>query len=79
MISYPYQFGNRIRSFNSLYAHCMDAIFISDLHIDDTNPNILRRLNTLIEHETRNIDALYILGDLVEVWVGDDDLSLIHI
>ena len=53
----------------------MDAIFISDLHIDDTNPNILRRLNTLIEHETRNIDALYILGDLVEVWV----LSLIHI
>ena len=75
MISYPYQFGNRIRSFNSLYAHCMDAILISDLHIDDTNPNILRRLNTLIEHETRNIDALYILGDLVEVWVGDDDRS----
>ena len=53
----------------------MNAIFISDLHIDDSNPRILRRLNTLIEDETPNIDALYILGDLVEVWVGDDDRS----
>ena len=53
----------------------MNAIFISDLHIDDSNPHILRRLNTLIEDETPNIDALYILGDLVEVWVGDDDRS----
>jgi UDP-2,3-diacylglucosamine hydrolase len=52
----------------------MNTLFISDLHLDDSRPHI----TTLFEHylasaEVRNADALYILGDLVEAWVGDDD------
>ena len=53
----------------------MNAIFISDLHIDESNPRIFRKFKTLVENETPQLDALYILGDLVEVWVGDDDQS----
>lgn len=52
----------------------MTALFISDLHLDDSRPHI----TSLFEHylagdEVRQADALYILGDLVEAWVGDDD------
>ncbi|GLQ91154.1 UDP-2,3-diacylglucosamine diphosphatase [Dyella acidisoli] len=52
----------------------MSTLFISDLHLDDSRPHI----TTLFEHylasdEVRRADALYILGDLVEAWVGDDD------
>lgn len=52
----------------------MATLFISDLHLDDSRPQI----TSLFEHllaskEVRTADALYILGDLVEAWVGDDD------
>ena len=51
----------------------MSALFISDLHIDETRPDVLAGLQRLVEQEAPTVDALYILGDLVEVWVGDDD------
>ena len=51
----------------------MSALFISDLHIDESRPHVLAGLQRLIETEADTVDALYILGDLVEVWVGDDD------
>ena len=51
----------------------MSALFISDLHIDVTRPAVLAGLRRLVDTETPSVDALYILGDLVEVWVGDDD------
>lgn len=51
----------------------MSALFISDLHIDEARPQVLAGLSQLIETEATTVDALYILGDLVEVWVGDDD------
>lgn len=51
----------------------MSALFISDLHIDETRPQVLAGLQRLIETEAATVDALYILGDLAEVWVGDDD------
>ena len=54
----------------------MSALFISDLHIDESRPHILAGLQRLIETEADTVDALYILGDLVEVWVGDDDDGL---
>ena len=53
----------------------MSALFISDLHIDESRPRILAGLKRLIETDAERVDALYILGDLVEVWVGDDDDS----
>ena len=51
----------------------MTALFISDLHIDETRPAVLAGLRRLVDAEAPCVDALYILGDLVEVWVGDDD------
>ena len=51
----------------------MSALFVSDLHIDESRPHVLAGLQRLIETNAENVDALYILGDLVEVWVGDDD------
>lgn len=51
----------------------MSALFISDLHIDETRPAVLAGLRRLVDTEAPSVDALYVLGDLVEVWVGDDD------
>ena len=51
----------------------MSALFISDLHIDQTRPAVLAGLQRLVAAEASTVDSLFILGDLVEVWVGDDD------
>lgn len=51
----------------------MSALFISDLHIDESRPRVLAGLEQLIEDHASSVDAMYVLGDLVEVWVGDDD------
>jgi len=47
--------------------------FISDLHLEDDRPEIGRQFVTFLEGEARTAEALYILGDLFEYWVGDDD------
>lgn len=51
----------------------MSALFVSDLHIDETRPAVLAGLQRLIDAHADAVDSLFILGDLVEVWVGDDD------
>jgi UDP-2,3-diacylglucosamine hydrolase len=48
------------------------TLFISDLHIDAATPEITRQFTCLLEGEAREAEALYILGDLFESWVGDD-------
>lgn len=51
------------------------TLFISDLHLDDKRPDILRAFLHFLEREAPAAQALYILGDLFEAWVGDDDDS----
>ncbi|MFC4527681.1 UDP-2,3-diacylglucosamine diphosphatase [Dyella halodurans] len=52
----------------------MATLFISDLHLDDSRPQITRLFEDFLAgDEARSADAVYILGDLVEAWVGDDD------
>lgn len=53
----------------------MAILFVSDLHLDDARPQITRLFGDFIEGEARRAEALYILGDLFEAWVGDDDPS----
>jgi UDP-2,3-diacylglucosamine hydrolase len=48
------------------------TLFISDLHIDASRPEITRRFLHFLATEAAAADALYILGDLFESWVGDD-------
>jgi UDP-2,3-diacylglucosamine hydrolase len=53
----------------------MTALFISDLHLDAERPAMSTLFGRFIDEEARGADALYILGDLFEAWVGDDDPS----
>ena len=53
----------------------MATLFISDLHLDPERPEVTRLFGEFIDGEARSADALYILGDLFEAWVGDDDPS----
>lgn len=51
----------------------MATFFISDLHLEGGQPDIGRQFLAFLETEIRRGDALYILGDLFESWIGDDD------
>ncbi len=57
------------------YNSPMTTLFISDLHLDPERPEVTRLFGEFIDGEARGADALYILGDLFEAWVGDDDPS----
>jgi UDP-2,3-diacylglucosamine hydrolase len=50
----------------------MTTLFISDLHLDATRPEITRVFLEFLENDAAKGDALYILGDLFEAWIGDD-------
>ncbi len=50
----------------------MAVLFISDLHIDESRPDIGAQFADFLRTEACAADALYILGDLFESWVGDD-------
>jgi UDP-2,3-diacylglucosamine hydrolase len=50
----------------------MTTLFISDLHLDASRPEITRLFLAFLENEATHADALYILGDLFEAWIGDD-------
>lgn len=49
--------------------------FISDLHLDASRPHITRAFYHFLAHEGRQAEQLYILGDLFELWIGDDEDS----
>ncbi|MGB5164066.1 MAG: UDP-2,3-diacylglucosamine diphosphatase [Woeseiaceae bacterium] len=51
----------------------MTTLFISDLHLEESRPDIGAQFLEFIDSEARDAEALYILGDLFETWVGDDD------
>ncbi|MET0813843.1 MAG: UDP-2,3-diacylglucosamine diphosphatase [Pseudoxanthomonas sp.] len=53
----------------------MTTLFISDLHLDSTRPAITGLFGRFLQREAKSAEALYILGDLFEAWVGDDDPS----
>lgn len=51
------------------------TLFISDLHLDPVRAPMVAAFEALLGGEAHRADALYILGDLFEAWVGDDDDS----
>ena len=52
------------------------TLFASDLHLDEARPAAVAQFERFLESTARGADALYILGDLFEYWVGDDGLAL---
>ena len=53
----------------------MATLFISDLHLEEARPEIGEQFLAFLAGPAREADALYILGDLFEAWIGDDDPS----
>lgn len=50
-------------------------LLISDLHLEEERPDITRAFLRFLETRAARAEALYILGDFFEVWVGDDGMS----
>jgi len=53
----------------------MTTLFIADLHLDPGRPAITALFLRFLQEEASHADALYILGDLFEAWIGDDTPS----
>jgi UDP-2,3-diacylglucosamine hydrolase len=53
----------------------MSTLFISDLHLEDKEPRTSRWFLDFLAGPARKTEAVYILGDLFEYWIGDDALS----
>ena len=51
------------------------TLFISDLHLASDRPRIVEQFFTFLSGPARQASALYVLGDLFEYWMGDDDLD----
>ncbi|WP_017939199.1 UDP-2,3-diacylglucosamine diphosphatase [Zestomonas thermotolerans] len=50
-------------------------LLISDLHLEEKRPDITRAFLHFLDTRARQAEALYILGDFFEVWIGDDAMS----
>ncbi|MBP9643951.1 MAG: UDP-2,3-diacylglucosamine diphosphatase [Budvicia sp.] len=56
----------------------MTTLFIADLHLSEHEPAITAGFLDFLQREAIHADALYILGDLFEAWIGDDDPNPLH-
>ena len=53
----------------------MSILCISDIHLSESRPAVTELFFTFLKREARRAEALYILGDLFDAWIGDDDCS----
>lgn len=53
----------------------MSTLFISDLHLSSDQPAMTQLFLNFLQHPARKAEALYLLGDLFETWIGDDHLN----
>jgi UDP-2,3-diacylglucosamine hydrolase len=51
----------------------MAILFISDLHLSPERPEVTRAFLSFLEQQADSTEALFVLGDLFEAWIGDDD------
>ncbi|MEC7378027.1 MAG: UDP-2,3-diacylglucosamine diphosphatase [Pseudomonadota bacterium] len=51
----------------------MTTLFISDLHLEESRPDITRAFLAFLEQKAAGAESLYILGDFFEAWIGDDE------
>ncbi len=50
-------------------------LLVSDLHLEPQRPDLVRAFLHFLQNRARGVEALYILGDLFEAWIGDDAMS----
>lgn len=53
----------------------MTVLFISDIHLSPKRPELFRAFSKFLKEQASQASALYILGDLFDAWIGDDDPS----
>lgn len=51
----------------------MPTLFISDLHLHETRPQITRAFFHFLATQAMGAEQLFILGDFFDAWIGDDD------
>ncbi|MBS8241552.1 UDP-2,3-diacylglucosamine diphosphatase [Marinobacter lipolyticus] len=51
----------------------MTTLFISDLHLEESRPDITEAFLAFLEKRAQGVSRLYILGDFFEAWIGDDE------
>jgi UDP-2,3-diacylglucosamine hydrolase len=56
----------------------MTTLFISDLHLDGSRPAATKAFLKFLAEDAPSAEKLYILGDLFEAWIGDDDPNPHH-
>lgn len=64
-----------INSLQNIMPNQRKTLFISDLHLDASHPATAQAFLRFMQSLDNTVDALYILGDLFEAWIGDDDDS----
>jgi UDP-2,3-diacylglucosamine hydrolase len=57
----------------------MATLFISDLHLHESRPQITRAFFHFLHTQAKNAEKLYILGDFFDAWIGDDDDSPLNV
>jgi UDP-2,3-diacylglucosamine hydrolase len=56
----------------------MSTLFLSDVHLNTARADIVRAFIEFLDFKARQADALFILGDLFDEWLGDDDDKAPH-
>jgi UDP-2,3-diacylglucosamine hydrolase len=51
----------------------VSVYFVSDLHLEDDKPHLTEIFVRFLRGRARSARAVYLLGDIFEVWIGDDD------
>lgn len=53
-----------------------NSLFISDLHLAPERPEIIRLFEKFVDNVAVHADTIFILGDFLEYWIGDDDKAI---
>ncbi|WP_018916248.1 UDP-2,3-diacylglucosamine diphosphatase [Vreelandella zhanjiangensis] len=56
----------------------MRTLLVADMHLSSDTPEINQGFYRYLEHTAQGANALYILGDLFDAWIGDDLLDTQH-
>jgi len=50
----------------------MKPRFISDIHLSEDSPHLTNAFKAFLDESKESCTHLFILGDLFEIWIGDD-------
>ena len=56
----------------------MKPRFVSDIHLSEKRPDLTNAFKVFLNESKEACTHLFILGDLFEIWIGDDDDNLFH-